>query len=124
MFRTHRAYPTASIVPQSATIRGKVISTRNASDVFRGNELLEVSVVDASRMDAPSILLGKQQIRLQTGQQFPIRFEFPYDKSRVGPGYGGCSLQARIIDGYGRLIYINDTHTEAKHRAKIDVRRV
>lgn len=123
MLQGYHGFSTRSI-PQSEIVRGKVLSSRNGSDIFRGNEFLEISVVDASRMDAPSIPLGRQRIPLQAGQRFPIRFEVSYDKSRVGQGYGGCSLQARIVDGYGRLIYINDTRTEVKRKVNIDVRRV
>jgi uncharacterized lipoprotein YbaY len=123
MFQGYHGFSTRP-VSHPEIVRGKVISSRNGSDIFRGNEILEISVVDASRMDATSIVLGRQRIPLQSGQQFPIRFEVSYDKSRIGHGYGGCSLQARIVDRYDRLIYINDTHTEVKHKVNIDVRRV
>lgn len=123
MFQGYHGYSTRSVY-QPANVRGKVLSSRNGSDIFRGNEILEISVVDASRMDASSIVLGRQRIPLHAGQQFPIRFDVSYDKSRVGQAYGGCSLQARIIDGYGRLLYINDTRTEVKRKVNIDVRRV
>jgi hypothetical protein len=83
MFRRYHEFPISSgnqtnagVNPQWEMVRGKVISSINSSDVFRGNEILEVSVVNASLMDAPSILLGRQQIQLQPGQQFPIRFQF------------------------------------------------
>jgi uncharacterized lipoprotein YbaY len=110
--------------PQWEIVRGTVLSSINSADVFRGNEILEVSVVNASLMDAPSILLGRQKIPLQPGQQFPIRFQFYYDKSRAGQGYGGLAMQARITSPNGRLMYINDTHTPLKNKVKIDVRRV
>jgi len=113
-----------SINPQWEIVRGEVLSSRNSADVFRGNEILEVSVVNASLMDAPSTLLGQQKILLQPGQQFPIRFQFYYDKSRAGPGYRGLTMQARITNTYGQLIYINDTHTPLKDNVKIDIKRV
>jgi uncharacterized lipoprotein YbaY len=114
----------AGINPQWELVRGKVLSSINSADVFRGNEILEVSVVDASLMDAPSTLLGRQKISLQPGQQFPIRFQFYYDKSRAGPGYRGLTMQARITNTTGQLMYINDTHTPLKDNVKIDIRRV
>jgi uncharacterized lipoprotein YbaY len=114
---------TTRIYPQWEIVHGKVVSRMNSTDVFRGNEILEVSVVDASLMDAPSRLLGRQKIRLHPGQRFPVRFEFQYDKSRAGPGYGGLTMQARITNAYGQLMYINDTHTPLKNNVKIDVKR-
>jgi len=114
----------AGLNPQWEIVRGKVVSSINSGDVFRGNEILEVSVVNASLMDAPSTLLGRQKITLQPGQQFPIRFQFYYDKSRAGQGYGGRTMQARITNPNGQLIYINDTQTPLKNNVKIDIRRV
>ncbi|CAF3261626.1 unnamed protein product [Rotaria sp. Silwood2] len=110
--------------PQWEIVSGKVISSRNATDVFHGNEILEVSVVNASLMDVPSVLLGRQKIQLQSGQRFPIRFQFYYDKSRAGPGHGGRTMQARITNYNGQLLYINDTQTPLKHNVKIDVKQV
>jgi uncharacterized lipoprotein YbaY len=110
--------------PQWEVVHGIVLSSRDPADVFHGNEILEVSVVDASRMDVSSILLGQQQIPLQRGQQFPIRFQFYYDKSRAGPGDRGLTMQARITNAYGQLMYVNDMHTPLRHNVKIDVKRV
>jgi uncharacterized lipoprotein YbaY len=131
MFQGYHGFPmgsgnqkNAGVNPQWEIVRGKVISSMNSSDVFRGNEILEISVVNASLMDAPSILLGRQQIQLQPGQQFPIRFQFYYDKSRAGQGYGGLTMQARITNTNGQLMYINDTHTALKDNVKIDIRRI
>lgn len=116
---------TAGVVsPQWEIVRGKVTSSMNSSDVFRGNEILETSVVDASIMDVSSTLLGRQRIQLQPGQKFPVRFEFYYDQSRTGRGHGGRTMQARITNTNGQLLYINDTHTEFQSEVKIDVRRV
>ncbi|CAM4797728.1 unnamed protein product [Rotaria magnacalcarata] len=110
--------------PQWELISGKVVSYRNSTDVFRGNEILEVSVVGASLMDAPSVLLGRQKILLQPGQRFPVRFQFYYDKSRAEPGYGGRMMQANVTNINGQLLYANDTQTPLKHNAKIDVKRL
>ena len=115
--RTHNS-------PQWETAYGKVLSSVNRGDIFRGNEILEVSVVDASRMDVASITLGRQQIQLQPGQSFPIRFQFYYDKSRAGPGMHGLLMQARITNRNNQLLYINDTSIPLKNNVKIDVKRV
>ncbi|UJR32495.1 hypothetical protein I4U23_019957 [Adineta vaga] len=104
----------------SEIIRG-TITSKDSSHVFEGGETLDVSVVDASRMDAPSITLGETKITLKQGQTFPIEFEFSYDKSRVGQGYGGASMQSRIIDKKYKLIYVNDTRTPLVENVAINV---
>ncbi|UJR14212.1 hypothetical protein I4U23_001205 [Adineta vaga] len=138
MFQGYRGYPYGSYYPtmgygyqtnttnnnsQWETVTGKVVSSRNSSDVFYGDEILEVSVVNASLMDAPSVVLGGQKIVLQPRQQFPIRFQFYYDKSRAGHGHGGLTMQARITKRNGQLVYINDTHTPLTNNVNIDVIR-
>ena len=104
----------------SATISGQITSN-DSSHVFEGGEKVQVSAVDASRMDAASITLGEQEILLKQGQTFPINFQFSYDKSRAGQGYGGLCMQARITSKNLRLIYINDTHTPLVENVTINV---
>ena len=91
---------------------------------FAGDEVLEVSVADASLMDVASTLLGQQRILLRAGQRFPIRFQFYYDRSRARPAFGSSTMRARISSGNGRLQYINDTHTPLVNNVKIDVKRI
>ncbi|CAF1198004.1 unnamed protein product [Adineta steineri] len=127
----HDKYETHQVVkviigmnPQWEIVRGKVLSSTNAYDIFNGDEILEVSIVDASRMDVASILLGRKKIPLQSQQYFPIRFQFYYDKSRAGRGFSGLTMQARITNSNGQLLYINDTHTPLTNNVKIDVKRI
>ena len=117
-------YPRRQAPPEWDIVRGKVLSSTVPAAVFRGDEVLEVSVVDASRADAPSILLGRQRIPLAYGQQFPIRFQFPYDKSRASPNFGSRSMQARITRRNGQLLFINDTLIPWKKNVQIDVIKV
>ena len=105
-------------------VRGKVLSSTVPTAVFRGDEILEVSVVDASRADASSILLGRQRIPLAYGQQFPIRFQFLYDKSRANDNHGSRTMQARITRRNGQLLFVNDTHIPWTSNVKIDVIKV
>lgn len=49
------------------------------------NSMLEVTVSDVSRMDAPAILLGKYQTMLQS-QLFPIKYRVDYNKQPMFPG--------------------------------------
>ncbi|CAF4321438.1 unnamed protein product, partial [Adineta steineri] len=85
---------------------------------------LKVSTVDASLADAPSIQLGNQNITIQQGQSFPIPFEFSYDKSRARVDGNGVLVEARITDKNYRLIFLNDTRTQAVDNVTVDVIQV
>lgn len=67
--------------------------------------LLEVSLVDVSRTDAPAQVIGKQQITTTT--QVPIAFEIPYDPDKIVPEHS-YAVQARISTD-GELRWITDT---------------
>jgi putative lipoprotein len=67
--------------------------------------LVTVRLVDVSRADAPSIVMGEQVIR-PAGRQVPFEFSIPYDPSQIQPQYT-YAVQARIEDG-GRLLFISD----------------
>ena len=94
------------------------------ADTFNGNEVLEVQVQDCSRMDAPSVTLGEQKITLKKGDKFPISFGVEYDEEAASqvPDYG-FTMDARIEDGNGELLYTNDTRTSARSD-KIEVKKV
>ena len=67
-----------------------------------------ISVVDCGRMDAPSITLGK--VELKDPKQFPLHYELEYDDSflRAQQFHGQYAIQARI-ETNGQLNFINDT---------------
>jgi putative lipoprotein len=69
--------------------------------------VVEISVQDISRADAPARKLGTQRIVLR-GQQVPIPFEVGVDPDMIEPGHL-YSASARIYDPQGRLRFVSDT---------------
>jgi uncharacterized lipoprotein YbaY len=67
--------------------------------------VLEISILDVSRADAPAITMGKQV--LKDFKAFPIAFEAPYDPAAIKPGHR-YTVIARILVS-GQLAFINDT---------------
>jgi len=68
--------------------------------------VVQVSLVDVSRADAPAVLITEQVIR-PAGRQVPFEFALAYDESRILPAHT-FAVQVRIEDG-GRLLFISDT---------------
>ncbi|MFQ3618747.1 MAG: YbaY family lipoprotein [Cyanobacteriota bacterium] len=72
------------------------------------NALIEVSLADVSRADAPARILATQTIE-SGGRQVPFAFELPYDPAQIDSRYS-YAVQARItVDG--QLRFINTTRT-------------
>ncbi|GAB4468526.1 MAG: hypothetical protein OHK0037_26190 [Elainellaceae cyanobacterium] len=72
------------------------------------NALIEVSLADVSRADAPARILASQTIQA-AGRQVPFAFELPYDAAQIDSRYS-YAVQARItVDG--QLRFINTTRT-------------
>lgn len=72
------------------------------------NALIEVSLADVSRADAPARILSTQTIEAG-GRQVPFAFELPYDPAQIDSRYS-YAVQARItVDG--QLRFINTTRT-------------
>ncbi len=68
------------------------------------NALLEVTLVDVSRADAPAIILASQAV-VFGGRQVPIPFELVYNPEQIDPRFS-YAVQARItVDG--QLQFIN-----------------
>jgi uncharacterized lipoprotein YbaY len=65
--------------------------------------VVEVSLVDVSRADAPAIVLDKQEIK--TGRQVPIPFALSYKPSDIKPNFT-YAVQARILVG-GKLWFVS-----------------
>ncbi|CAF1130207.1 unnamed protein product [Didymodactylos carnosus] len=111
-----------------SVIQGKVISN-DLTRIFRGDEILSVSINDTSVADAPSRTLAKQVIQLHRGQQFPIRYTVIFNKSRMPMDLnrlvasGGITMSA-TIERSGQLLYINDTRISLKNNRRIPVIRV
>ncbi|NJL48191.1 MAG: hypothetical protein HC929_12815 [Leptolyngbyaceae cyanobacterium SM2_5_2] len=70
------------------------------------NAVVEVSLVDVSRADAPAITLASQSI-ITGGRQVPIPFELVYNPEQIDPRFT-YAVQARISLA-GQLRFINTT---------------
>ena len=67
------------------------------------NAIIEISLVDVSRADAPAITLASQQI-VANGRQVPFPFTLPYDSGQIDPR-SSYAVQARITVG-GELQFV------------------
>ena len=68
-----------------------------------------VKIEDVSRADAPSTVIGEQEIKTE-GKQVPIPYEVLYDPAEIIDNHT-YTVSARILDGSGKLIFISDTIT-------------
>jgi len=88
------------VVPaQGATLSGT--ATYRERMALPPEAAFEAVVEDVSRADAPATVIGR--IELTPAGQVPIRFDIPYDESRVQPGHG-YAVRARVTLG-GRLLF-------------------
>jgi len=69
--------------------------------------VVTVRIEDVSRADAPATVIGEQVIKTE-GKQVPLPFAVAYQASDIVENHR-YSMQVRIEDGNGRLIYISDT---------------
>ncbi len=68
--------------------------------------VLEATLEDVSRADAPAVVIG--QTRVEKPGNPPIRFEIGYDPSRIDPRHR-YTVRARIMVG-GKPFFITDQH--------------
>lgn len=86
---------------EQATVTGTVSYLQRIA--LPPNAVVEVKLVDVSRMDAPSVTLATQTIPTN-GQQVPIAFSLPYRPEQINPSHS-YAVQARIlVDGQLRWI--------------------
>jgi putative lipoprotein len=81
--------------------------------------VVEVSLVDVAKMDAPSRTIGRVRVPTQ-GRQVPIPFELRYDADRSS-GLSEYAVQARIEDSQGRLLFITDTRNPLPAGGRIEL---
>jgi putative lipoprotein len=81
--------------------------------------VVEVSLVDVAKMDAPSRTIGSVRVPTQ-GRQVPIPFELRYDADRSADP-SEYAVQARIEDGRGRLLFITDTRNPLPADGRIEL---
>lgn len=68
--------------------------------------ILRVQLNDISRMDAPAVTVGEQ--RVANPRSLPTPYRVCYDPGEIQPHHS-YSMQARIEDRSGTLLYINNT---------------
>jgi putative lipoprotein len=66
-----------------------------------------VKIEDISLADAPSTVVGEQEIKTD-GKQVPIPYGVTYDTDEIVDNHS-YSITARILDGTGKLMFISDT---------------
>lgn len=69
--------------------------------------VVRVQLQDVSLMDAPADILG-EQVFVTDGKQVPFSFVVSYPQSAIEENHR-YSISARITDGEGKLLFINDT---------------
>jgi len=72
--------------------------------------VINVQFLEASRADAPAIVLGEQIIQA-AGNQVPFTFEIGFDPAEIQANHT-YAVQARIEDS-GKLRFISDQHYAA-----------
>jgi len=100
---------TAGVVAAGGGAPGRVTGTVTYLErmALPPSAVVTIRLVDVSRADAPSVVLGEQIIQA-AGKQVPFAFEVAYDPARIDETMS-CAVQARIEDG-GRLLFISDQH--------------
>lgn len=110
-----------SLAPSSGLAAGKLSGTvtYRQRSALPPDAVLEVSLVDVAKMDAPSRTIGSIRVPTQ-GRQVPIPFEFRYDADRPSSP-SEYAIQARIEDGQGRLLFITDTRNPLPAGGRIEL---
>ncbi len=86
-----------------ATVTGTV--TYRQRIALPPGAVVEVSLLDVSRADAPAVVLDKQEIKPTT--QVPIPFTLNYDPAKIDERHS-YAVQARIL-AEGKLMFVNTT---------------
>ena len=97
--------PVTEVISESSFISGTVAYRERIA--LSPQAVVEISLQDVSRADAPATVIAKQ--RITNPGQGPIRFDLTYQAEDIDERMS-YAIQARILEG-GRLMFINDTHT-------------
>ena len=114
--------PTATVTAEvtsgkepNASVRGTV--TYREDIPLTSGAQLEVELRDTSLQDAAAPLIARQVI--EDPGQAPIGFEVEYSRDDIVEGHT-YSIQVRIIEGDGRLAFVNDTSFDVITRGNPD----
>ncbi len=97
--------PTASSGTTSQSVITGTVTYRNRSALSPA-AVIEVTLADVSRADAPAIVISTQRIEAG-GKQPPFAYELSYDPVQIDPKHT-YSVSARITEG-DELLFISDT---------------
>lgn len=102
------AYTLVELVSQTPAPVAEVTGTVTylARVALPDDAILRVQIQDTSRADAPAIILG-EEVRATGGAQVPLPFAVPYNPADIQDNRD-YTLSARITDGQGTLLFIND----------------
>ncbi|MBQ1784550.1 MAG: YbaY family lipoprotein [Gammaproteobacteria bacterium] len=89
-----------------ASLSGTLIYPQ--SPTLPADARIQVQLRDVSRADAPALVIAKVNLTVE-GRQPPLPFTLNYDPALIQPAYS-YSVGARISDGDGKLLLINDRH--------------
>jgi uncharacterized lipoprotein YbaY len=93
-------------VSDSETVTGSVTYLQRSA--LPDDATVTVQIRDTSLADAPALVVGEQVIPTE-GNQVPFEFAVPYDPDDIIENHN-YSMSARITDGDGNLLFINDTN--------------
>ena len=99
------AAASAAVAPAEQAMLEGTVWYRQRSALPEG-AVVEVSLLDVSRADAPAVVLAQTQIVPTT--QVPIAFTLHYDAGQIQPGHS-YALQAKILLG-DTLLFISTEH--------------
>ncbi|MEW6640198.1 MAG: YbaY family lipoprotein [Pseudomonadota bacterium] len=94
----------------TVSIRERIALPRDA--------VVEVSLVDVARQDAPSRRIARTRI-VTRGRQPPLPFVLNYPADR-GRGHADYAVQARI-ESRGQLLFITDTRAAPPPEGRLDL---
>jgi uncharacterized lipoprotein YbaY len=102
-------YTLVEVVDETPSMVAELAGTVNylVRVVLPDDAVLSVQLQDTSVADAPAIVIG-EDVHATEGAQVPLPFSVVYNLSDIQQNHD-YTLSARITDGQGRLLFINDT---------------
>ena len=98
-------FAVAGCAPTKKVINGTI--TYRERFALPEDAVIQVQLQDVSQMDVAAQVLG-EQVFTADGQQVPIPFEVEYDPEQIEENHT-CSIQVRITDAQGKLLFITTT---------------
>lgn len=102
-------YTLVEVVDETPSMVAELAGTVNylVRMALPDDAILSVQLQDTSLADAPAVVLG-EDVYPTEGAQVPLPFSIVYNLSDIQSNHR-YTLSARITDGQGKLLFINDT---------------